>query len=455
MTTLGVMCSMTNVFATEQICSVNVLKDISPTGDFSYEDLTGSTHEAVMEQLKPFYKKYNELTTFNPDPNFDPYSDVYGYSYKFLSANYTFIGFNSIHNNITYYDVNIQSKDCTHLEMINLKPPIPPTDSCFPYEGTYPIIQCKPPTCPAPANGQRAAADCTQTVSLTPVSGQAEPRPKGSEGDGKSTYDLIAKVTEGNQPKAGMALTFTVEVEAGSGGLPKTPAGRPTGNLNIKSGTTNASGEVKVTFTSPVFAGTHTVTVTCAKCTNIKTAEKIFNVKVPNLISLPADNRWEFISTDNYHKNSNTSVATRTVYYVTEQAKTNLGQMVDAIQTTPLDTAGTRFWGKIGLNDASLKWGGKFNAYVKVNGVYPPYPWNRQGQHGEHRLGVQIDLQTLKKTKADSFVMYDRVCKPKPDQYKVVPTILFHTGGSYHFHAYLLGNITVNLGGGKCRTINN
>jgi hypothetical protein len=347
MTTLGVMCSMTNVFAAEQICSVNVLKDISPTGDFSYEDLTGSTPEAVMEQLKPFYKKYNELTTFNPDPNFDPYSDVYGYSYKFLSANYTFIGFNSIHNNITYYDVNIQSKDCTHLEMINLKPPIPPTDSCFPYEGTYPIIQCKPATCPAPANGQRAAADCTQTVSLTPVSGQAEPRPKGSEGgDGKSTYDLIAKVTEGNQPKAGMALTFTVEVEPGSGGLPKTPAGRPTGNLNIKSGTTNASGEVKVTFTSPIFSGTHKVKVSCAKCTGtVKEDTEIINVKVPNLSLFPADTkkpaRWNFTGTDNYHKENR--------FYLTKVAADNLRSLIDAIQLHTIQTIQRHIAGMLSL----------------------------------------------------------------------------------------------------------
>ncbi|MEN9911906.1 MAG: hypothetical protein RI956_350 [Pseudomonadota bacterium] len=433
MTTLGVVCSMTNVFAAEQVCFLG--------------NITGDTPEAVMAQVKPFYTKYDDV------------KNEVVYRTVSISENYTFIGLDeTLSDKESYvYDVKVKKEACVHSETYVDPPPKPPYifEICIPNEYLI-YLECKPATCPAPTNGQRAAADCTQTVSLTPAPGQTEPRPKGSEGDGKSTYDLIAKVTEGNQPKAGMALTFTVEVEAGSGGIPTTPTGRPTGNLSVKSGTTNASGEVKVTFTSPVFAGTHTVTVTCAKCTGTKKDDtEIFNVKVPNLISLPADNRWEFISTDNYHKNNNTSVATRTVYYVTEQAKTNLGQMVDAIQTTPLDTAGTRFWGKIGLNDASLKWGGKFNAYVKVNGVYPPYPWNRQGQHGEHRLGVQIDLQTLKKTKADSFVMYDRVCKPKPDQYKVVPTILFHTGGSYHFHAYLLGNIAVNLGGGKCKTMNN
>jgi hypothetical protein len=366
MTTLGIVCSMTNVFAAEQVCSINnVTKDISPTGEFSYENLTGDTPEAVMAQLKPFYKKYNERTISNPDP----YSDVYGYTYHLWSANYTFIGFNNIRNNIAYYDVNSQFTDCTHLEIINSKPPTPPTDSCFSSGGIYPSIQCKPATCPAPVNGQRAAADCTQTVSLTPVSGQTEPRPNGSEGDGKSTYDLIAKVTEGNQPKAGMALTFTVEVEAGSGGIPTIPTGRPTGNLNIKSGTTNASGEVKVTFTSPIFAGRHTVTVTCAKCTGTKKDDiETFNVKVPGLSLFSADTkvpaRWKFVGTDNYHYQER--------FYLTKTASDNLRLLINAMQLIKSDKTG-QTWGVAELNDASLPWGGKYNGYNSKNPQ--PYHW--------------------------------------------------------------------------------
>ncbi|MEY3997152.1 MAG: hypothetical protein RL344_1495, partial [Pseudomonadota bacterium] len=196
MTTLGIVCSMTNVFATEPVCSFSVLKDVS-IGNIVYETLTGDTPEAVMAQVKPFYKKYNEQLR----PSF--------YLYNSLSLNYTFIGFNSIYSSTysskAYYDVKVQGEACVYSEILSpSKPPIVMLDGCNPLESVD-QIECTVPTCPAPVNGQRAAADCTQTVSLTPAPGQAEPRPKGSEGgDGKSTYDLIAKVTEGNQPKAGM-----------------------------------------------------------------------------------------------------------------------------------------------------------------------------------------------------------------------------------------------------------
>jgi hypothetical protein len=295
-----------------------------------------------------------------------------------------------------------------------------------------------PPTCPAPANGQRAAADCTQTVSLTPVSGQAEPRPKGSEGgDGKSTYDLIAKVTEGNQPKAGMALTFTVEVEAGSGNHPLNPPDRPTGELSVKSGTTNASGEVKVTFTSPIFSGTHKVKVSCAKCTGtVKEDTEIINVKVPNLSSFLADTkkpaRWNFIGTDKYHNQER--------FYLTKVAADNLRSLIDAIQLVKSDKTG-KPWGVVGLNDASLPWGGRYNAYNPDDPT--PYRWNAvitNGFHEGHRLGVEIDIQIKNHQNNDINHVrktYDEVCKDP----QVTAKILYHYKKGPHFHAYLLGDL--------------
>ena len=304
-----------------------------------------------------------------------------------------------------------------------------------------------PPTCPAPVNGQRAAAaDCTQTVSLTPVSGQTEPRPNGSEGDGKSTYDLIAKVTEGNKPKAGMALTFTVAVEAGSGGIPTTPTGRPPGNLSVTSGTTNASGEVKVTFTSPIFAGIHKVKVTCAKCTGTKKDDtEAFNVKVPNLSSFPADTkvpaRWNFIGTDKYHNQER--------FYLTDIAKVNLIKLVDRIQLVKSDKTG-KLWGIVGLNDANLPWGGRYNGYSVKNPI--PYRWNAvitNGFHAGHRLGVEIDIRTSDKLLSDTEHVtkaFNEVCKDP----NVTATILNHYLKDPHFHAYLLGNVDKKLGGSAC-----
>jgi hypothetical protein len=325
-----------------------------------------------------------------------------------------------------------------------------------------------PATCPAPVNGQRAAADCTQTVSLTPAPGQAEPRPKGSEGgDGKSTYDLIAKVTEGNQPKAGMALTFTVAVEAGSGNHPMNPTGRPKGELSIKSGTTNASGEVKVTFTSPMFSGTHKVTVICDKCTGtIKTAEKVFNVKVPNLTKIPASINWRFISTDKYHKNNNASAATQTVYYLTQPAHTGLVELTKYMVEQGWKTKSEKP-ASVGLNDASLEWGGKFYSYKSGTNYID---WTSNGRaHKEHRIGTQIDLRTTDVSNELEKQMYDKICNPQNGKYPVQAKILWHTGVQKctddkgkvfsctpeHYHAYLLGNISSKLGGGQCSSTPN
>jgi hypothetical protein len=331
-----------------------------------------------------------------------------------------------------------------------------------------------PATCPAPVNGQRAAAaDCTQTVSLTPVSGQAEPRPNGSESDGKSTYDLIAKVTEGNQPKAGMALTFTVEVEPGSGNHPLNPPDRPKGELSVKSGTTNTSGEVRLTFTSPIFSGTHTVTVTCAKCTGTKKDDiATFTVKVPNLIKTPADINWRFISNDNYHKNNNASTATQTVYYLTQPAYTGLIQLTKYMVNNGWKTNSEKPT-SVGLNDASLEWGGKFYSYPGSGSIYPNWTGikssGKQYAHVEHRLGVQIDLRTTDVSNELEKQMYQKICNPQDGKYPVQAKLLWHTGVQKctnekgvlvsctpeHYHAYLLGDINSSLGGGKCSSTPN
>jgi hypothetical protein len=308
------------------------------------------------------------------------------------------------------------------------------------------LIEYTPTTCPAPANGQRAAADCTQNVSLTPAPGQTEPRPKGSEGgDGKSTYDLIAKVTEGNQPKAGMALTFTAEVEPGSGNHPLNPPKRPPGILSVTSGTTNASGEVKVTFTSPIFSGTHKVKVSCAKCTGtVKEDTEIINVKVPNLSSFPADTkvpaRWNFIGTDKYHNQER--------FYLTDTAILNLKKLIEKMQAVKSDKTG-KLWGIVGLNDANLPWGGRYNAYNPDSPT--PYRWNAvitNGFHEGHRLGVEIDIRTSDKSsdKAHVTKAFNEVCKDP----SVTAKILHHYDKGPHFHTYLLGNVDKKLGGSAC-----
>jgi hypothetical protein len=132
-------------------------------------------------------------------------------------------------------------------------------------------------------------ARCKAGLTLTPVPQTApDPRPKGAEGkDGKSTLDLIAKVTDGSGPKAGVAVTFKITADYASGGHAGHSGTRPTGTVPA-SGVTDANGEFKLQFKSSEFAGSEIITATCTECSN-KTAAAPVQVKVPDFPSSTAN----------------------------------------------------------------------------------------------------------------------------------------------------------------------
>jgi hypothetical protein len=264
---------------------------------------------------------------------------------------------------------------------------------------------------------------CSSTsLSLTPVpQSPPDPRPKGTEGkDPKSsTHELIAKVMEGSAPKAGVAVSFKSNVLPLSGGH-EHEGNRPEATVAPITGVTDANGQVKFKFIATEFAGEHVVTATCDSCSN-KTADEVVTVLVPNLVQLGADYqspaRYILIGDTPKHPLN---------HFFTSEAKDALMGMMRLFKSAD--------WGVVGVNDASLKWGGRFD----IAGA-----WN--GSHHEHLEGKEVDLSFVRPAGISS-VLRQKVYDDANEAEGVsLPQILWHlkdnpkTGSKAHFHVYLLG----------------
>ena len=264
------------------------------------------------------------------------------------------------------------------------------------------------------------------TITLTPAPNQKDPRPKGTEGkDPKSsTYELIAKVMEGSTPKAGVAVTFGVEPIANSGGHDHHDASRPKGLVNgalTASGKTEANGEIKVTFQASEFSGTHVVAAVCDSCTN-KSVTKNVDVKVPSLIELGDDlnmsARYTLVGDTPKHQSN---------HFFSPEAKDALFGLFPIFEKFG--------WGVVGVNDSSLKWGGRFD----IAGH-----WNNG--HAEHRDGKEVDISFYKPFYTINDDKRDKVYEYLKKTSEVgMPQVLWHekdnpaTPSYAHFHVYLLG----------------
>ena len=267
-------------------------------------------------------------------------------------------------------------------------------------------------------------------LSLTPAPNQTppDPRPKGIEGkDPKSsTHELIAKVTENGSPKAGVAVSFKVDVVPMTGGHGHHDASRPKGSVPA-SGVTNVNGEIKLTFQASDVAGSYTITATCDSCSN-KTADKKVDVLVPDLQPVSANPPRNQDGTYAYSLTAvdATHVGTsggrqRGEYYLTQAANQNLRGLIEQFADEG--------WGTVALNDASLNWGGVYDIF---NSWHPP--------HSEHRVGEEIDISftragnPISQTKQNEF--YKKFCEDKKAQ---IPfSILHHYIKGPHFHVRLV-----------------
>ena len=236
---------------------------------------------------------------------------------------------------------------------------------------------------------------------------------------------MIAKVTENGSPKTGVAVTFKVDVVPMTGGHGHHDANRPKGSVPA-SGVTDANGEIKLTFKASEVAGSHNITATCDSCSN-KTVDKKVDVRVPDLAPIspnPSQNadgsyQYAFTAVDPGHVGTSGG-RQRGEYYLTAEAAKNLDVLISNFAEEG--------WGIVGLNDASLNWGGLYD--LKNN-------WNKP--HSEHRLGEEIDISFVRAgnvvstAKQNSF--YKKFCEDKKAE---IPfSILHHYVLIPHFHVRL------------------
>ena len=220
-------------------------------------------------------------------------------------------------------------------------------------------------------------------------------------------------------------MGFTVDVTPYSGSHEHHGVARPKGKLSKSQGTTDANGEVKVTFTAPEVAGIHTVKATCTSCSNGPVTKEI-QVKVPDLLPIspnPPQNAdgtfvYALTSVDKTHQGNGRYHHNQ--YYLTQQSQINLQSMVAAFAAEG--------WGTVALNDASLYWGGRYD--ITSNWGAP---------HAGHREGREIDISfsragnPISATKQKVF--YDKFCKNKKVSFPF--SILHHDVANPHFHVYL------------------
>lgn len=254
--------------------------------------------------------------------------------------------------------------------------------------------------------------------------GYSETRPAGT--GGTSTITFTAKTTSPNgQPKAGVSLSFSVDVKPNSGGHDHHSTIRPKGTLSPTQGVTNANGELAVTFSAPEFAGIHTIKATCPSCSN-KEVSKEIQVRVSDLLPIspnpPTDADGVFVyaltSVDKTHQGNGRYHANQ--YYLTEQSRQNLRSMIAAFSAEG--------WGTVALNDASLYWGGRYD--IESN-------WS--GSHRGHRQGREIDISFSRARNpvpvSKQNVFYKKFCEDKAVQIPL--SILHHYVKNPHFHVYL------------------
>lgn len=263
------------------------------------------------------------------------------------------------------------------------------------------------------------------------LTGQTETRPAGT--GGIATVEITAKVTSGGQPKPGIAVGFSVAVQAQTGGHAHGDGGtlpRPKGNLDKTSGITDTNGEIKLRFTAPAPSGIHVVTAKCAPAGCASEATHQVTVRVPDLMPIPADSqtpaRYVLVGQLPQHPSS---------HFVTQAGWGVLNQLIR--------TFARLGWGQVGINDASLQWGGMFD----IEGKWLERYMNNRGKwvtggHAEHRNGEQVDISFARPASVSMALRkkaFDEVCTN--DRTPLSPDILWHQTDGYapHFHIYLTG----------------
>jgi hypothetical protein len=272
------------------------------------------------------------------------------------------------------------------------------------------VGQCiNAPPCPAPQVRDATTGKCrleNYTLELTASGTSIEP--------GKDMpLTVTIKDQDQQPPKDPVTVKISLMVDPKSGGHDHGDNTRPRGGIDGKSCASDDTcktltlgggngGSASIIFNSRDAAGTHTVTATCNQCSNGSQSAEV-KVKVEGLETIPASSFYAFTGskTGEHEKNHNLTPAAAQVlwqiavaYQIEQQFKLRDPATGEFTATPPV----------LHVNDASLEWGGLFDA---VNS-----DWARP--HGEHRRGTVVDLRANNASGAISiknFKKFDGILK--------------------------------------------
>lgn len=240
-----------------------------------------------------------------------------------------------------------------------------------------------------------------------------------------------------NQPVSGQTIKLTQTIEKDSGGHPagkhKSPRPQAILMLGTKAITedtgkvtaplvTDAEGKVKLFISANEFAGIHRIEAECAKVNCGKDAREI-RVMVPDLEQFePTEGKSQLVGGSNEKHDER--------HYLSASSIDNLKVMIRG-----MNDAG---WKNVGVNDAALVWGGKFDITGK---------WS--GSHNDHGAGTAVDLRTHGVSLDTRAAIYNNLCNESKDKGALnnqLPKtrILWHDNEPEkqmyeHFHVYLIG----------------
>lgn len=209
-------------------------------------------------------------------------------------------------------------------------------------------------------------------IRLTPLDGDWEVYPYLPTGVQEDHDRLIevAVVGHGNQPVSGHSVTLALDGDGGSAGhshpdSSRTPVEMPPGTLDAQP-STSATGVDTVLYSASVFSGQVTITATSD---SLPPEYQVVTVRFPGLVEYTGTANDVLIGYTNKHPGN---------HYGSAQMVAALAGLSAAFYE--------RYEVKLGYNDMSLAWGGKFE--VDTLAGYDP-----DIAHKEHRAGESTDLR--------------------------------------------------------------
>ena len=268
----------------------------------------------------------------------------------------------------------------------------PGNGACWSYNQWGKVAACIVVACPAHASGTPCVCDANYKLDATGTScvpnALTITLQGGSTTEPGTNLGFVATVTnQDKQPPANpVKVKISLTVDPKSGGHDHGTSDRPRGGIEgtkcvaddkCWEGLTD-NGVVNFKFNPTDASGTHTILATCEGCSN--TATKSVDVKVEGLETIPSSSFYSFIGdTDNHSDN----------HYLTPDAATVLWRIAVSYQmeqrfklADPVTKKHTVTPPVLRVNDASLKWGGRFDAYG-----------NWKAPHAEHMRGTVVDLR--------------------------------------------------------------